>query len=865
MYAALTCHPPLGQTTTIPSTRQAVQFTVLIETSAGSDKTWEAALWHNFEDKDKWTSLNLNPASAANLTVVKAAQTSVRRQFFTLELPGRPKHGGSLSYTITFRAGKDEPWKWANEQFSTSDGRLIYQSQDTLNDDLTHYIDGLPPYLQISKEQSESPETLLWSITSPVNAASGSTSGYSSNALGRPTDFTRWFALVRLWSPWLAPRQGKTRFQPDKDAILATFEREDGSHLVILAVSGVDDVLTTLGHNGEGRVVIQSRNDSEEDGISRLVAAVGKDLNHAIAAVMYHARKVVMKYSVGAEEAEAEFKALADDFKPEWLENWYDGLSYCTWNGIGQHLSEQKLFDALESLAKNDINISNLIIDDNWQSLNHEGGDQFKNAWVEFEATEIGFPRGLKATVSDIRSKYKNIKHIAVWHALFGYWGGIAPEGKIAKEYKTIVVQKKDGVSGGKFTVVAEEDVSRFYKDFYQFLSSAGIDSVKTDAQFFLDELNDAGDRRSLIKSYQDAWNIAQLRYFSARAISCMSQSPQMIFHSQLPSNKPQILLRNSDDFFPEVPASHPWHIFCNAHNAIFNQYLNILPDWDMFQTSHDYASFHAAGRCVSGGPIYITDVPGQHDINLIGQMAGNTPRGDTVILRPHTVGKSTSAYNSYDDPVLLKVATYVGMAHSGVSILGVFNCTPRPLSELFGLDSFPGAEKGTYIVRAHTTGQVTEPTTSENNDAFVHLELSTRGWEILSAYPLQNFKLKRSHKASGPEEVQVANLGILEKMTGAAAIVNTNSYVDRSSGRLRIWTSLKVLGTYGVYISNLKSRNLDDDFMALIFGMPIAKHCVKISDTCENVLEIDTTRAWNESNSKASWSNEVAVEIIVR
>jgi hypothetical protein len=322
MYAALTCHPPLGQTTTIPSTRQAVQFNVLIETSAGSDKTWEAALWHNFEDKDKWTSLNLKPAPEPNLTVVKATQTSVRRQFFTLELPGRPKHGGSLSYTITFRAGIDEPWKWANEQFSTSDGRLIYQSQDALNDDLTHYIDGLPSYLQISKEQSESPETLLWSITSPVNAASGSTSGYSSNALGRPTDFTRWFALVRLWSPWLAPRQGKTRFQPDKDAILATFEREDGSHLVILAVSGVDDVLTTLGHNGEGRVVIQSRNDSEEDGISRLVAAVGKDLNHAIAAVMYHARKVVMKYSVGAEEAEAEFKALADDFKPEWLENW---------------------------------------------------------------------------------------------------------------------------------------------------------------------------------------------------------------------------------------------------------------------------------------------------------------------------------------------------------------------------------------------------------------------------------------------------------------------------------------------------------------------------------------------------------------
>jgi hypothetical protein len=404
----------------------------------------------------------------------------------------------------------------------------------------------------------------------------------------------------------------------------------------------------------------------------------------------------------------------------------------------------------------------------------------------------------LKATVDEIRDKHKHIKHIAVWHAIQGYWGGIAPDGKIAKEYKTVVVNTKAGVSGRTVTMVAEEDVGRFYKDFYQFLNSAGIDSVKTDSQFFLDEIEHADDRRHLIQAYQDAWNINQLRYFSARAISCMSQTPQIIFHSQLPSNKPRVLLRNSDDFFPDVPASHPWHIFCNAHNSLLTQYLNILPDWDMFQTSHDYAAFHAAGRCVSGGPIYITDVPGQHDVNLIGQMTGNTPRGDTVILRPHTVGKSTSAYNSFDDPVLLKVTTYVGMAHSGISILGVFNCASRPLTELIGLNSFPGAEKGTYIIRSHTSGQVTKPTNVEGNDAMVHLELPVRGWEILSAYPLQSFKLDRERSTDGPANITISNLGILEKMTGAAAIINADAYVDRSSGKLRIWTSLKVLGTYG-------------------------------------------------------------------
>ena len=140
-----------------------------------------------------------------------------------------------------------------------------------------------------------------------------------------------------------------------------------------------------------------------------------------------------------------------------------------------------------------------------------------------------------------------------------------------------------------------------------------------------------------------------------------MSQIPQILFHSQLPQNRFAILVRNSDDFFPEVEASHAWHVFTNAHNSLFTQHLNILPDWDMFQTVHDYSGFHAAARCVSGGPIYITDVPGKHNVGLINQMTGQTTRGKTVIFRPN-VGKSLDAYVGYEDEVLLKVGTYHGV-----------------------------------------------------------------------------------------------------------------------------------------------------------------------------------------------------------
>lgn len=156
-----------------------------------------------------------------------------------------------------------------------------------------------------------------------------------------------------------------------------------------------------------------------------------------------------------------------------------------------------------------------------------------------------------------------------------------------------------------------------------------------------------------------------------------MSQTPDILFHSQLPKNSPPILVRNSDDFLPEVPTSHPWHVWNNAHNSLFTQHLNLLPDWDMFQTVHEYSGFHAAARCVSGGPIYITDVPNQHNIDLINQMTGTTTRGKTIIFRPSVIGKSLDVYNDYDDDALLLVGTYHGM------ILPAYIITPTNTTQV--------------------------------------------------------------------------------------------------------------------------------------------------------------------------------------
>lgn len=104
--------------------------------------------------------------------------------------------------------------------------------------------------------------------------------------------------------------------------MLAAFERHDGSHLVVLAISGKDNVLTTLVHDNQGGIVVKAQNDSGKEESVRLVVAVGKALSNAMAAVMYHARKLVMRYDTGTDEPNAEMQTLMEDFDPQWLENW---------------------------------------------------------------------------------------------------------------------------------------------------------------------------------------------------------------------------------------------------------------------------------------------------------------------------------------------------------------------------------------------------------------------------------------------------------------------------------------------------------------------------------------------------------------
>ena len=297
--------------------------------------------------------------------VSKSCQSDICLRRFSVALELRVTNPRKINFTIKFRCGKTDTWKWATESFSQNDGTLYIQTIPGKDLELADLIANIDPSLAVTNESSQTPNTTLWSVCGSVRRAFENKSGRTSLRLGKPLNYTRWFALVRLWSPWLAPRHGKNVFHPNREVVTSAFLRHDGQHVVILAISGIDNILTVLTSDDDGTVMIGARNDAESEGTCIVLVAVGSSFEVANAAVMYHARKLVTQYVGTRNESKSEIASIMEQttiVDTKWYEQWYSGLTYCTWNSLGQQLTADRIYHALDVLKKNDIKSAEMII-----------------------------------------------------------------------------------------------------------------------------------------------------------------------------------------------------------------------------------------------------------------------------------------------------------------------------------------------------------------------------------------------------------------------------------------------------------------------------------------------------------------------
>ena len=128
------------------------------------------------------------------------------------------------------------------------------------------------------------------------------------------------------------------------------------------------------------------------------------------------------------------------------------------------------------------------------------------------------------------------------------------------------------------------------------------------------------------------------------------------------------------------------------------------------------------------------------------------------------------------------------------IGILGVLNTTKVPRSELLTINGILRTILATsYLVCSYQSGLHHKLTSSDNQLPPVLLDLAFGGWDILTAYPLQSFRL-----SSEVEDVEIAILGILRKMTGAAALAKVEILVDDDAQQIILRVGVKALGTLG-------------------------------------------------------------------
>ena len=96
-------------------------------------------------------------------------------------------------------------------------------------------------------------------------------------------------------------------------------------------------------------------------------------------------------------------------------------------------------------------------------------------------------------------------------------------------------------------------------------------------------------------------------------------------------------MVRASDDFYPKDMAAQTVHLVSCAYNTVMLGEI-ATPDWDMFHSKHPFAGMHAAARAISGGPVYVSDSPGNHDAELLARLV--LPNGG--ILRAQIPARPT-------------------------------------------------------------------------------------------------------------------------------------------------------------------------------------------------------------------------------
>jgi raffinose synthase len=553
----------------------------------------------------------------------------------------------------------------------------------------------------------------------------------------------RRYAVCHRYEPyWMKPAVGTRLADVPAETQFLIAELSAGGWLILVPLLDEPFRFSLRGHPEERLELLAETADSHLGGMGGLAlfVALGEDPFELCA---LGARAVAARLGGACR--------LRED-KP--LPGFVDRFGWCTWDAFYQDVSAERLRAGLTTFRAQGVPPRFVILDDGWQSVRHLPTGERRLG--SFRANEK-FGGDLGPCIREAKSAF-GVETFLVWHALIGYWGGV--DGEALPGYEVVEQPRRFGEGilthlprgneewwGGLVGLVPESSVQRFFDDYHRGLAEQGVDGVKVDNQAVLESLGARqGGRVRLTRAYRSALEQSVQRHFGGRLINCMANAQEAFYGS--PGST---LTRTSIDFFPQRPHSHAAHLYANASVGLwFGQFMQ--PDWDMFQSSHEWGAFHAAGRALSGGPVYVSDKPGEHDVALLRKLVCS----DGSVLRADGPGMLT-ADTLCADPTRERVPLKIWNRSGRAGLVGAFHALyaggrAERVSGVVRVADVPGLEGDRFACYRFQRGELCEL----DHTTALPCSLGEREFELFWLTPIeQGFAL----------------LGLADKLNGPAAL----------------------------------------------------------------------------------------------
>ncbi len=410
----------------------------------------------------------------------------------------------------------------------------------------------------------------------------------------------RFLALDRPGLYWNEPKWGYGDYSDIKDGQFLLLELEAGGYLLLIPLA-MEVARFALAGDGERLHLARF------DGVPREVIPEAPSLWAGVGVEPY------ALITQAATEIRATFRTFnLTTKKRQQLQNLpWAGLGWCTWDAFYGAVSAEKILDGVREFQKIGCTPSWVLIDAGWMTAD---GDYL----CDFAPDEKKFPGGFAPLVEELKAL--GVKHVGAWQALTGYWGGIKPDSPLGRRF-TLHHNRGDirpwKPEAMDLYLLDPKEAFAFHNEWHEMLCKAGISFVKVDGQSSLEVFSEGlFPRVDTMKQYQHAIQASSLLHLEGNLLHCMSNGNDVGFHMLATA-----LYRNSDDFFPDRPASHATHLINNAFNQIWTRQFAI-PDWDMFWSNHPAGELHAAARVASNSLTYVSDRPGEHDPRLLRELS---------------------------------------------------------------------------------------------------------------------------------------------------------------------------------------------------------------------------------------------------